>query len=66
MINQKTDVKADAEPSSGTSEGLMQARRIQTHIKQKIHTRPPHTNAWLFSGPLIASPTPVTITRWIE
>ena len=65
-MNQIADVKIEAEPLSKISEGLIQAREIQTHIKAKIANGQLPKNGWLFWSPIVVGPVLVPVTRWIE
>ena len=66
MTNPITDVTTDAEPLPKISDGLIQARQIQTHLKAKIASGQLPKNGWLFYSPNIAGPVLVPVVRWIE
>jgi len=54
MINQIADVKTKTEQLPNISEGLLQVRRIQAHLKEQIADGLLPKNRWQSWGPLCA------------
>jgi len=66
MINQIADVKTKTEPLPHINEGLIQARQIQTHIKEQIADGLLPRSRWQSWSPLASSSVLVPVTRWTE
>lgn len=67
MIYQIADIKTKTEPLPKINEGLIQARRIQAHVKERIADGLLPKNKWQSSwSPLTAGPFIVPVSRWVE
>lgn len=65
MIYQIAHVKTKTEPLPTINKGLIQARHIQSHLKERIADGllPEWRRSW---SPLTARPQIVPVSRWIE
>jgi hypothetical protein len=64
MIHQISPVQTKTEPLPKLNKGLLQARHIQTQVKERVGGGLP-TQVQLWS-PLTSGPFIVPVTRWIE
>ncbi|MCE0485012.1 MAG: hypothetical protein LV479_12345 [Methylacidiphilales bacterium] len=65
MIHQIASVKTKTEPLPQINRGLMQVRRMQSRIKEKIADGLFPSEGILWS-PMTSGPYIVPVTRWIE
>jgi hypothetical protein len=65
MIYQIANVKTKTEPLPSINRGLIQARRIQAHMKEMAADGLAPTEGYLWS-PLTPGPFIVPVSRWIE
>ena len=65
MIHQIAHVKTKTEPLTPINKGLLQARHIQSHVKELAADGLAPTTGYLWS-PTTPVPYLVPITRWIE
>jgi len=65
MINQIHPVQTKTEQLPSLNKGLIQARHIQSQLKDRFGgaSRPSYGEIW---SPMIAGPYLVPVTRWIE
>ncbi len=65
MIHQVSPVQTKTAPLPKINRGLIQARHIQAHVKERIagNSLPVTGELW---SPLTAGPYIVPVTRWIE
>ncbi|MCE0497621.1 MAG: hypothetical protein LV481_06725 [Methylacidiphilales bacterium] len=66
MIYQIANVKTKTEPLPNISNGLLQARRIQAHLKERIADGLLPENRWQSWSPMTPGPFIVPVSRWIE
>ena len=66
MINQIADVKTKTEPLPHINEGLIQARQIQTHIKEQIADGLLPRSRWQSWSPIASISVLVPVTSWTE
>ena len=66
MIYQVSNVKTKTEPLPNLNEGLLQARRIQAHLKERIADGLLPKNKWEIWSPVLSGPLIVPVSRRVE
>jgi hypothetical protein len=65
MIHQISNVKTKTAPLPKINRGLIQARHIQAHLKERIADGVLPNHGYILN-PMGAAPYLVRVTRWIE